>query len=204
MARIRVLIVEDNPLIAEDIAGYLDDIDYDVLGIAYDYEMAIQALEHQLPDAAILDINLEGKPDGIGIGKAIREKYHIPFIYLTSYADRDTLEQIKPTRPYGYIVKPFDEKDLLSALEIALYNHAQQNIPRQLSLSGINGKINSPLTQKEFEILLELFEGRANRQIAGNQFLSVNTIKTHIRNIYDKLDVTSRPEMLVALRRLLA
>ncbi len=203
MSRIRVLIVEDNPLIAEDIAGFLDEIDYDVLGIAYDLEMALQALAHHSPDAAILDINLNGKLDGIEVGRMINEQYHIPFIYLTSYADRDTLEKIKPTRPYGYIVKPFDEKDLLSALEIAIYNHARQSTPRRLSLSSINGKINTPLTEKEFEILQELFEGRTNRQIAANQFLSVNTIKTHIKNIYDKLDVSSRPEMLVKLRGLI-
>ena len=125
MDRIRILIKEDNLLIAEDIATCLNEIDFEVIGIAYDMEMALDALNLHNPDAAILDVNLDGEMDGIKIGQQINEKFHIPFIYLTSYADRATIDQIKPTRPLGYLVKPFDTGNLLSSLEIAILNHAQ-------------------------------------------------------------------------------
>lgn len=200
MDRIRVLIVEDNPLIAEDIATYLDQIDYEVLGIAYDKEMALDALVHHSPDAAILDVNLGDNLDGIEIGKLINEKYQIPFLYLTSYANREILDLLKPTRPYGYIVKPFDEKDLLTGLEIAIYNHAQRHVPRSISLPLINEKIKTPLTQKEFDVFMEIYEGKTNQQISEAQFVSVNTVKTHIKNIYEKLEVKNRANALIFIR----
>lgn len=203
MDRIRVLIVEDNPLIAEDIAECLDSIDFEVLGIAYDKETAFDALANHHPDAVLLDINLDGKMDGIEIGKKIHEKYQLPFIYLTSYADRKTLSLIKPTRPYGYIVKPFDEKDLLSALEIAIYNHAQRHIPRKLSMDNINAKIFSNLTQKEYDVLMEIYEGKTNRAISEQHHVSLNTVKTHIKKIYEKLGVNNRSRALVFLRSIL-
>lgn len=203
MDRIRVLIVEDNPLIAEDIATCLNEIDFEVIGIAYDMEMALDALNLHKPDAAILDVNLNGELDGIKIGHEINEKFHIPFIYLTSYADRDTIEQIKPTRPYGYVVKPFDSGDLLSSLEIAIFNHAQRHMPRLLSLTKVNESLLSPLTQKEFEVLKSIYEGKTNGQMATDMFVSVNTIKTHIKSIYEKLDTRSRVSALAKLRELL-
>ena len=203
MDRIRVLIVEDNPLIAEDIATCLNEIDYEVIGIAYDMEMALDALNLHKPDAAILDVNLNGELDGIKIGHEINEKFHIPFIYLTSYADRSTIEQIKPTRPYGYVVKPFDSGDLLSSLEIAIFNHAQRHLPRLLSLTKVNESLLSHLTQKEFEVLKSIYDGKTNGQMAEEMFVSVNTIKTHIKSIYEKLDTRSRVSTLAKLRVLL-
>ncbi len=203
MDRIRVLIVEDNPLIAEDIATCLNEIDYEVIGIAYDMEMALDALNLHKPDTAILDVNLNGELDGIKIGHEINEKFHIPFIYLTSYADRSTIEQIKPTRPYGYVVKPFDSGDLLSSLEIAIFNHAQRHLPRLLSLTKVNESLLSHLTQKEFEVLKSIYDGKTNGQMAEEMFVSVNTIKTHIKSIYEKLDTRSRVSTLAKLRVLL-
>ena len=185
MDRIRVLIVEDNPLIAEDIATCLNEIDFEVIGIAYDMEMALDALNLHNPDAAILDVNLNGELDGIKIGHKINEKFHIPFIYLTSYADRGTIEQIKPTRPYGYVVKPFDSGDLLSSLEIAIFNHAQRHLPRLLSLTKVNESLLSPLTQKEFEVLKSIYEGKTNGQMADRNVCECqynkNSHQKHLR-----------------------
>jgi len=85
---IKVLIVEDEPVIARNISLYLNNNDFSVSGIAYDYEEAMGQLQRNTPDAVILDINLESNADGIEIAKSINSNYKIPFVFLTSYADR--------------------------------------------------------------------------------------------------------------------
>ena len=125
MATIRVLIVEDEPLIAEDIREYLTNADYSVSAVAHDKAQALRALDAQTPDIALLDINLGGNMDGLEIANIINEKYYAPFIFLTSYSHQTILDQAKVTRPMGYILKPFNERDLYSSIEIALYNFSQ-------------------------------------------------------------------------------
>lgn len=199
---IRVLVVEDEPLIAEDIRITLDNIDFSVSAVVYDSDGALQQLAENTPDVVLLDVNLDSALDGIQIAQIINDKYHIPFVFLTSYADRETVDRAKQTRPMGYIVKPFDENDLFATLEIALHNYSMQQPKVEANLEKLNGKILGALTQKEFDVLNSLKEGKTNRQMADEHFISVNTIKTHIKNIYDKLDVNSRTRAVARLREL--
>ena len=194
MSAIRILIVEDEPLIAAEIASCLNQIDYSVCGKAYNLETAKAMLESLQPDAVIVDINLEGGQEGIELAAHIHEQYHIPFIFLSSYADRPTLEAAKVCEPAGYIVKPFTEKGLLASLEIALYNFAQRQKNRlpALQLDHLNRNLLTPLTQREFDLLGLIWEGYTNQQMAEKLFVSVNTVKTHLKNLYLKLDVNSR------------
>ncbi|MBK8504855.1 MAG: response regulator transcription factor [Saprospiraceae bacterium] len=200
MSNIRVLVVEDEPLIAEDIRETLDNIDFEVSGVAYDSDVALYELSSNTPDIVLLDINLGSDIDGIDIAEIINRKYQIPFIYLTSYADRSTVDRAKHTRPMGYIVKPFDERDLFTTLEIALFNFSQTQPKIELNLEHVNTKLLGKLTQKEFEILTSIFEGKTNRQMADEHFISLNTIKTHVKNLYDKLDVHTRTQAITKLR----
>jgi len=197
---IQVLVVEDEPLIAEDIRETLDNIDFSVSAVVYDSASALEQLASNLPDIALLDVNLDSEMDGIQIADIINEKYHIPFVFLTSYADRDTVDRAKRTRPMGYIVKPFDENDLFTTLEIALFNYSQGQPAVETTLEDINRKLVGELTEKEFAVLLSLKEGKTNQQMAEEHFISVNTIKTHIKNIYDKLDVNSRTMAVAKFR----
>lgn len=201
--QIRVLVVEDEPLIADDIKEYLTSADYHVTAIAYDKEEALAALEATKPDIAILDINLGNNQDGFLIAEEINNKYRIPFLYLTSYSSSSIIDKAKLTRPQGYIVKPFDEADLFSSLEIALYNHAQQNKPATFTRDLVNEKIHGSLTQKEFDILSDLYEGKTNKQMADTHFVSINTIKTHVQKVYDKLDTHTRSETIAKVRNFL-
>jgi DNA-binding NarL/FixJ family response regulator len=190
----RILIVEDEPLIAESIAMHLANTGFMVSGIAYDDEEALAELKTNPPDAAILDINLESPRDGIAIAGYINQHNQIPFIYLTSYSDKSILDRAKETSPAGYIVKPFNRKTLIATLEIAMSNHAQlsnRHVP-QLGIDKINQSIASPLSQREFEVLQLLYDGKTNQQITELLFISANTLKRHINNTYFKLDVTSR------------
>ena len=205
MSEVRVLIVEDEPVIAKNISMYLDNNDFMVSGIAYDYEEAMSELEGNTPDAVILDINLDSDQDGIDIAAHINKKYRLPFLFLTSYSDKETLQRAKKVEPSGYIVKPFNEKTLLASLEIALSNYAQRSnkdFP-ELKLEKINKHLLSPLTEREFTVVGLIYNGKTNNQVAEELFLSLNTIKVHIKNAYLKLDVPSRTMAMVRLRELM-
>jgi len=201
MSEIRVLIVEDEPLIAFDIESILNNIDFSVSAIAHNYKTAIEQLQCNTPDAVLLDVNLNDTQDGIDIGTIIQQQYKIPFVYITSYADKGTLERAKKTRPAGYIVKPFEEKDVLAGLEIALYNfYERDTIKTNISLQEINKHILSFISEREFDVLKAIYEGKTNQQMADELFVSVNTIKTHISNIYLKLDVANRTAAIAKVR----
>lgn len=205
MSKLRILIVEDEPVIAENISMYLDNADFEVSGIAYDSLEAKDQLISNTPDAAILDVNLESEEDGIDIAGYINEKFQLPFLFLTSYSDKETLERAKKVKPSGYIVKPFNEKTLLASLEIAISNFtAEKNhsLP-PLSLEKINNYLLSPISDREFELVQLLYEGITNTQIAEKLFISVNTVKTHLKSIYLKLDAGTRIEVIRRLRQIM-
>lgn len=201
MSEIRVLIVEDEPLIAVDIEATLSNIDFMVSGVVHTFADAMSELQHNTPDAVLLDVNLEDEKDGIDIGTIINEKYQLPFVYLTSYADKATLDRAKKTRPAGYIVKPFEEKDILAGLEIAIYNFSTRNTQTTfITLANINKHLLSPLSEREYDVLQAIYEGKTNMQMADSLFVSVNTIKTHVSNIYLKLDAASRTAAIAKVR----
>jgi len=178
MSKFRVLIVEDEPVIAENISMYLDNNDFEVSGIAYDSGEAIEQLQNNTPDAAILDINLESEEDGIDIANFINQRYQIPFLFLTSYSDKETLQRAKNVNPSGYIVKPFNEKTLLASLEIAINNHAADTNKKMpfLTMDKINRYLLSPLSDREFEVVQLIYEGITNNQIAERILFCENEI----------------------------
>ncbi len=201
MTETRILIVEDEVLIALDLEDLLGALDFVVVGVAHDSTTALDMLINRKPDLILLDISIKGDKNGIDIARLIRERYRLPFIFITSHADKSTLDQVKKTLPYGYIVKPFNESDLLSTIELALFRYASEqgnNIP---ALQELNQQIADPLTEKEYACLQDLCEGLTNKQIAAKQFVSVNTIKTHLKNLFQKLDVTNRTSAIQKARR---
>ena len=119
---ISILIVEDNVLIADDMQMILEDMGYNVVANVTSYEKAVVALEENTIDLALLDIQLATEKSGIDIGKHIRDNYDIPFVFVTSNSDKETLNQAKEVKPNGYLVKPFEEKDLYTTIEITMSN----------------------------------------------------------------------------------
>ena len=204
MSKIKILIVEDEPLIAEDIKEILLQVNYDVVGIAYTKEQAFEILKNSQPDFALLDINLGNNTDGILIAEYINLQYHIPFLYLTSYSTKIILDKVRHTFPMGYIVKPFDEADLFTGIEIAISNFQGRKKTSTLSIELINKKLPNKLTNKEYEILIELYNGHTNKEISEKHFVSLNTIKTHVQKIYEKLDTHTRANAIVKIREILS
>ncbi|MCB0736166.1 MAG: response regulator [Bacteroidetes bacterium] len=132
---INILVVEDEIVIAQDIRFALEDVGYTVLGIARDYDGAIKAFDYELPDLLLLDITLKGDKTGIDVASYVRENFEVPFIFITSHANRSTLEQAKATRPNGYLVKPFNQDDLYTSIEVALYNFNESKVAQTESIA---------------------------------------------------------------------
>ncbi len=123
MTKARIMVVEDESIIAEDIKLSLQGMGYEVAGVIYSGEDAVKEAEELKPDLVLMDIVLRDKMNGIDAADNIRTRLNIPIIYLTAYADEKTIERAKITEPFGYIIKPFDDKELHSAIETALYKH---------------------------------------------------------------------------------
>jgi PAS domain S-box-containing protein len=121
MSKITVVVVEDELIVAKDIQNNLIKLGYDVPATASNAAGAMEKINEIKPDLVFLDIKLKGDIDGIQIAAMIKETYNIPVIFLTSYVDKATLDRAKVTEPYGYIVKPFNESELQSTVEMALY-----------------------------------------------------------------------------------
>ncbi|MFZ1254802.1 MAG: response regulator transcription factor [Saprospiraceae bacterium] len=203
--KVKVLIVEDEPLIAENLAMYLNNNDFEVVGMAYDYDEGLRLLNETKPDIALLDINLESQQDGIDIGSYIFKNIKIPFVFLSSYSDKQSLDRAKKIQPSGYLVKPFHEKSLLTTLEISLANFAIQanNQAPILVLPQINKHLLSSLSDREFEVVQLIYSGKTNQQITQELYISINTLKRHINNAYMRLDVNSRTSAIHKLRALM-
>ena len=196
---IRILIVEDEPLIARNLQQILTVKNYIVSGMAYDQAKAVDKLAQKETDLVLLDINLNGQFSGLDIAAIIFKKYQLPFIFITSYADEKTLEKAKIFQPSGYIVKPFEEREIYAAIEVAWYNF-QRKSQEYISLRELNEKITSHLTPKEFNILLDLAKGKPYQKIANDHFVSINTVNSHVKSIYTKLGIHSRTEAANMLR----
>ncbi|MBT9439463.1 MAG: response regulator, partial [Desulfobacterales bacterium] len=126
MSNSRILIVEDEGIIAKDIQSTLNRLGYSVIGIASSGEEAIKKAMEIHPDIVLMDIVLEGAMDGVEAAEYIHDHFDIPVVYLTAYSDDTTLQRAKITEPFGYILKPFHEKELYTTIEMALYKHTMQ------------------------------------------------------------------------------
>ncbi len=122
MVDVKVLIVEDEAIVALDIKNRLEHLGY-IPMIASSGEDAIKMSAETRPDLVLMDIMLGGKMDGIEAAVQIHKHIDIPIVYLTAYADEKTLSRAKITKPFGYILKPFEERELQCVIEIAIYNH---------------------------------------------------------------------------------
>lgn len=124
MDKLTVLVVEDEAIVAQDLAEMLQQLGYTVVGIAATDEEAIALAAQTRPDLVLMDIRLQGSSmDGITAAETIRKRYDVPVIYVTAHSDEATLKRARVSGPFGYILKPFEERDLATQIELALFKH---------------------------------------------------------------------------------
>jgi PAS domain S-box-containing protein len=139
----RILIVEDEFIVAADIEARLRDLGYSVAGKADTGPAAIELAGSARPDLVLMDIRLKGAMDGITAAEEIRRRFQLPTVFLTAFAEESTLQRAKVAEPFGYILKPFEDRELRTNIEIGLYKHTAEREIRRLSqvqalLSQIN------------------------------------------------------------------
>tara|TARA_Y100000294_G_scaffold82200_1_gene77233 strand:+ start:162 stop:785 length:624 start_codon:yes stop_codon:yes gene_type:complete len=122
-SKVKILIVEDQFLIANDIKDNLETLGYEISAIATSGEKAVKTAGEGKTDLVLMDIVLKGEMDGIEAAEIIRSRFNLPVIFLTAYGDPKILERAKITEPFGYLIKPFEARELHSNVEIALYKH---------------------------------------------------------------------------------
>ena len=126
MANARIMIVEDEGIVAEDIRISLQSLGHTVTGTVSSGEEAVERAGRDKPDLVLMDIMLGGVMNGVAAAAEIRSRYGIPVVYLTAYADEALLHKAKITKHFGYILKPYKDRELHSILEIALYNNKME------------------------------------------------------------------------------
>lgn len=130
MSKARLAIVEDEAIVAMDIEHRLKTLGYNVVGTANSGEDALNLVDAQRPDLILMDIMLGGTLDGIEAATVIKDRFKIPVVYLTAYADETTINRAKITSPFGYLTKPFEDRELAITLEMALYKN---NLDRRMA-----------------------------------------------------------------------
>jgi PAS domain S-box-containing protein len=127
----RILVVEDESIVAMDVQDRLAELGYEVIGLADRAEDALYLAATEHPDLVLMDIRLKGKLDGIAAAERIRERWGTPVIYLTAFSEDSTLQRAKITEPFGYIIKPFEDREIQAAIEMALYKHQAERSLRE-------------------------------------------------------------------------
>ncbi|NEP79458.1 MAG: EAL domain-containing protein [Okeania sp. SIO3B3] len=165
MSKSKILIVEDESIIAEDLADSLRMMDYTVIDIVSSAEEAILIAADKQPNLILMDVMLQGKMDGITAAEQIHLSSQIPIIFLTAYTDDKTLQRVKATNPFGYIIKPFEERNLYLTIEIALQRHQYDPITQLPNRSLFTDRLNETISyqnQSSLEKLCHLNESQNN------------------------------------------
>ncbi|MEM9362597.1 MAG: response regulator [Bacteroidota bacterium] len=197
---IKILIVEDNVIIADDMQSMLEEIGYEIVDNVIVYEQAIDVLKNNEVDLVLIDIILASDKTGIDLGKHIRQHYNIPFIFVTSNSDRATVENAKTVKPDGYLVKPFEQQDLYTSIEIALSNFNYSRKENTKEIAGAEGDAftsNSVLKDSIFVKKQHLYYRIQFTDIqfikADNVYLEVNTadkkflVRSPLKDYLEKL-----------------
>lgn len=180
---IEILIVEDEPIIADDLAMTLEKMNYSVIDIFDNAQDTLDFLKKNKPDLLLLDINIEGDRDGIELGSAVSKEFKLPFIFLTSYYDKSTVERASKANPLGYLVKPFNEKDLQVNIELAIKKSRSAKEP--VSENFFVRQNNELISINQGDIVYaEAYDNYAYIHTADRKYLVSHTLKS----IEQKLD----------------
>lgn len=156
----RILVVEDEAIVARDIAQQLQSLGYAPVGIATTAQEALNMVEAQSPDLVLMDIQLSGEADGISAAENIRLRFQLPVVFLTAYSADEILQRAKLTEPFGYILKPFSERELSTTIAMALYKHHAEikllNTTRQLK--ALSRRVLEVQEQERRHVALELHD----------------------------------------------
>lgn len=188
----KVLIVEDEPIVALDLQQELEKFGCEVVALAQSADEALMAVEETQPDLALMDLHIVGSLDGIQTARLLRDAYQIPSIFLTAYSDDTTIERAVRETPYGYLTKPFQTRELKATLQVALHKAKIDG-----GLRRAHGKISTTVDGMHEALLTVSLDGDV-------QFMNASAEKMigcsreqatgrHLREVLDLRDTRSQP-----------
>jgi DNA-binding NarL/FixJ family response regulator len=180
----RILIIEDEIIIGRDIQQLLDDNFDCETRIALTIEEAKTEAMGFMPHLILSDINLNDVTDGIELMRYLQERLHFEVIFITSYPSKNVIERAALTQPAHYIVKPFDEKQIIASVEITRYRLLTNALAGTLRVN-----VKELLGKVEFDILRLISQDKSTKDIAEQLFISPATVKNHRHNISRKLNL---------------
>jgi DNA-binding NarL/FixJ family response regulator len=186
----RILLIEDEIIIAESLRLFLKKNSYEAT-IATNGEKAIENFKDRNFEGVICDINLQEKMNGIEIIQQFHDlEKHGPVIFLTAYSNPQVIENAEAVSPYAYIIKPFNNQQLLTTLNLAIKNQANFSPP------PANTDLTEQLSQREIQILQLLATGKTNKDVGKELYISKFTVDTHVKNIKEKLNLNKKGELI--------
>lgn len=190
-----ILIVEDELITAAAIEELLLAEDYSVLGIAADATKALQLCSQvqEPPALVICDIHIKGGIDGITLAGKLKQEYNCEIVFLTAYVDTRTLEAAFAQEPVMYVVKPYSDKQLRVAVQMAFHRFYQKQ--------KLNPPLKLQLTKREKQIATLVAQGLSSKQIAQQLYISEETVKTHRRRMIQKNDISNFSQLTFLLSR---
>ncbi|MBF0487413.1 MAG: diguanylate cyclase [Nitrospirae bacterium] len=192
----RIMIVEDEGISSAYIQGTLEQLGYVVSSAVSSSEEAIEKAAKDNPDLVLMDIHIKGAMDGIDTANEIQTRFNIPIVYLTAHSDETTLERAKITEPLGYVVKPFDSRDLKSSIEIALYKHKMDTKIKELAhYDYLTGLPNRALFFDRLEQSLK--QAKRNNKDVALLMIDLDGFKC----INDRMGHDAGDEVLVAIAK---
>ena len=200
----KIYIVEDEPLIADTIAHALEKDGYDVCGIADNAKEALYDIDELKPDLILLDINIIGEINGIALAEKINQKFQIPFLFLTSLSDKNTLDEIKKTNPAGFISKPFNETSLRSNIEITLFKNQQKKEEENLINDSFFIKNKGELIKinKSDIHYLEAYDNYTKLICDKHEYLLSYTLKKMCEKLKDKNFIRIHRSYLININKI--
>lgn len=191
---LKILLIEDEFIIAKDVKTLLMKNDFATVDIAKNYDQAIFFYKENKYDLIISDINLNADKDGINIISEFSKVKKTPVVYLTAYSDSSIIKRAEKTMPFAYILKPYNNNQLKATINLAMLNFKKttNNIPE----NNTNTKKLDLLTSREKEILVILSTGKLSKEIAEELNISTNTVEQHKKNIRKKLNLKTVGELI--------
>ncbi|MEP2024046.1 MAG: response regulator [Reichenbachiella sp.] len=194
MSKLKILLIEDEAIIAKDIKAILEQRDYAKVEIALKPDIARDKFASEKFDLIISDINLNSDIDGIELVKELTGMKKIPVVYLSAYADEKTISKAETSSPYAYLLKPFNSNQLKLTINLAILNSSKDY--ETIKYDKKNVERLKTLTKREQEILFVLASGKLSKETGDVLNIATSTVEKHKQNIKEKLNLKTIGELV--------